>query len=234
MSKDSYTAIMIEPRQHPAMRFVLHNFLENLDARWNFILYHGIDNEDWLKQLVQSAFSSEDHKRITFRKIAVKNLTLGQYSSIMTNSQFIQTIPTEIFLVFQTDSMICKPYRDLIYEFMEYDYVGAPWHEIPRGAWKTQVGNGGLSLRRKSAMLTIARTLPYSAGYAEDMYFSEGCDRLHMKKPSWEKAKEFAIETQYNPRSFGIHRAWRWTSVSEEQCPGYSELVKLNNLSHLN
>jgi len=228
MSEFSYTAIMIEPRQHPAMRFVLQNFLENLDTRWNFILYHGIDNEDWLKTLVQSAFSSEDQKRIIFRKIVVKNLSLQQYSSIMTNSQFIQTIPTEIFLVFQTDSMICKPYRDLIYEFMDYDYVGAPWHEVPRGPWKTQVGNGGLSLRRKSAMLTIARRVPYSPGYPEDMYFSEGCDKLSMKKPTWEKAKEFAIEMQPSLKSFGVHRAWRWTTVTEEQCPGYSELVKLN------
>lgn len=231
--KQSYTAIMIEPRQHPATRFVLQNFLENLDARWNFILYPGLDNDEWMKTIVKS-FSVEDQNRITFRKVAVKNLTLEQYSSIMTNSQFIQTIPTEMYLVFQTDTMICKPYKDLIYEFMDYDYVGAPWHEVPRGLWKTQVGNGGLSLRRKSAMLKIARTVPYSPGYAEDMYFSEGCDKLGMKKPTWEKAKEFAIETQSSSKSFGIHRAWRWTTVSEEQCPGYLELLKLNNLSHLN
>ena len=231
--KQSYTAIMIEPRKHPATRFVLQNFLENLDARWNFILYPGLENEEWMKTIVKS-FPLEHQDRITFRKVAVKNLTLEQYSSIMTNAQFIQTIPTEMYLIFQTDTMICKPYKDLIYEFMDYDYVGAPWHEVPRGLWKTQVGNGGLSLRRKSAMLKIARTVSYSPGYPEDMYFSEGCETLGMKKPTWEKAKEFAIEMQPSLKSFGVHRAWRWTAVSEEQCPGYLELLKLNNLSHLN
>ena len=133
-----------------------------------------------------------------------------------------------MFLLFQTDSMICKPYRERIYDFMEYDYVGAPWHEVVRYPWKTQVGNGGLSLRRRSAMVRIAVNIPYIPGYPEDMYFSEGCDRLGLKKPTWAKAKEFAIETQASPSSFGIHRAWRWTSVAEEQCPGYSELVRLN------
>lgn len=231
--KESYTAIMIEPRQHPAMQFVLQNFLENLDSRWSFILYHGIDNEDWMKTIVGGC-SIEDQNRITLRKVVVKNLTLDQYSSIMTNSEFIQRIPTEMFLVFQTDSMICKPYKDLIYEFMKYDYVGAPWHEVPYGSWKTQIGNGGLSLRRKSAMLMITNTVPYSSGYPEDMYFSEACDTLKLKKPNWSKAKEFAIEMQPSLKSFGVHRAWRWTTVSEKQCPGYLELVKLNTLSHLN
>jgi hypothetical protein len=78
-------------------------------------------------------------------------------------------------------------------------------------------------------MLKIARTVPYSPGYPEDMYFSEGCDKLGMKKPTWEKAKEFAIEMQPSLKSFGVHRAWRWTTVTEEQCPGYSELIKLNS-----
>ena len=229
----SYTAIMIEPRQHAAFRFVISNFLENLDARWNFILYSGLDNDTWMQSIVKS-FRLEDQKRITLRKVAVKNLTIEQYCSILTNPQFIQTIPTEMFLIFQTDTMICKPYKDLIYDFMDYDYVGAPWHEVPHGLWKTQVGNGGLSLRRKSAMLAIARTAQYSPGYPEDMYFSEACDRLRMKKPTWEKAKEFAIEMQPTAKSFGVHRAWRWTTVSEEQCPGYLELLKLNTLSHLN
>ena len=232
--RESYTALIIEPRQHPALRFVLQNFLENLDSQWNFILYHGLDNEQWMKSIVHQSFSPEDQNRITFRKIGLKNLTLDQYSSIMTNPQFIQSIPTEMFLVFQTDSMICKPYKHLIYDFMEYDYAGSPWHEVPCDRWKTQVGNGGLSLRRKSAMLKIARTIPYSPGYPEDMYFSEGCDKLAMKKPTWAKAKEFAIEMQPNSKSFGIHSPWRWTIVTEDQCPGYLELVKLNSLSHLN
>lgn len=227
--KELYTAIMIEPREHPAMRFVLHNYFQGLDSRWNFILYHGIDNEYWLKNMVKTVFSS-NMNRITFRMININNLTLDQYSSIMVSEQFIQTIPTEMFLIFQTDSMICMPYKDTIYDYMKYDYVGAPWHETIRPPWKTHVGNGGLSLRRKSKMLEIVRNIQYIPGYPEDMYFSEGCDTLGMKKPGWEKAKEFAIETQMSAKSFGVHKSWRWTNVTEQQCPGYSELVRLNSL----
>ena len=225
-----YTAVMIEPRKHPAMRFVLNNFLENLDVRWNFIIYHGTDNEQWLKDLINSEFPSSIN-RITLGKIDIANLNLHQYSSIMVSSEFIQIIPTEMFLIFQTDSMISKPYKDLIYQYMDYDYVGAPWFKVPRGLWKCQVGNGGLSLRRRSKMLEIARTQPYIYGYPEDMYFSEAAGKMGMNKPSWEKAKEFSIETQHSPKSFGIHRAWlQKLDISEEQCPGYSELLRLNML----
>lgn len=223
-----YTAVMIEPRKHPAMCFVLNNFLENLDLRWNFIIYHGTENEYWLKDLINSEFPSSIN-RIKLGKINTDNINLHQYSSIMVNSQFIQQIPTEMFLIFQTDSMICKPYKDLIYQYMDYDYVGAPWFEIPRDPLKCQVGNGGLSLRRRSKMLEIAITQPYIYGYPEDMYFSEAAEKMRMNIPSWTKAKEFSIETQYSPKSFGIHKAWIFMKyITEEQCPGYTKLVELN------
>ena len=51
-----YTAICIAPRQHPVMRFVLQNFLENLDSRWNILLYHGRTNEQWLKDIITIHF----------------------------------------------------------------------------------------------------------------------------------------------------------------------------------
>jgi hypothetical protein len=40
-----YTAVIIEPLRHPALQFVLKNFLENLDERWGFLVFHGADNE---------------------------------------------------------------------------------------------------------------------------------------------------------------------------------------------
>jgi hypothetical protein len=34
---EKYTAIITEPRIHPAWKLVLNNFLTNLDERWNFL-----------------------------------------------------------------------------------------------------------------------------------------------------------------------------------------------------
>ena len=71
----------------------------------------------------------------------VDNLTIRDYNRLFTNKSFYDYIPTETFLIFQTDTMIFKEHKNLINNFLEYDYVGAPWLACK------QVGNGGLSLR---------------------------------------------------------------------------------------
>ena len=226
-----YTALIIEPRKHKAMAFVLQNFLENLDSRWRFIIYHGTENLEWLNELIDSDdFLLKNRYRIEFRLLPYANLTLNQYSSIMANPDFIRSIPTEMFLVFQTDTMICKPFKDTIYNFMEYDYVGAPWnYNLQDSITKGQVGNGGLSLRRKSKMLEIALNVRYNLyEFHEDAYFSGLLGHIHVNKPDYTKASTFSIETVYSPQAFGIHKCWGWTKeVTEEQCPGYGELLRL-------
>jgi hypothetical protein len=59
----------------------------------------------------------------------VDNLTIPDYNNLFINNyDFYDYIPTEIFLVFQTDTMINTQYKHLINDFLEYDYVGAPWN----------------------------------------------------------------------------------------------------------
>ena len=36
------------------MEFVLENFLDNLDERWSFLIYHGTENEQWLNEIIKS------------------------------------------------------------------------------------------------------------------------------------------------------------------------------------
>ena len=56
-----------------------------------------------------------------------------------------------MFLVFKTDTLICKKHKDLIYEFMHYNYVGESWFETywNKNTCTNKVGNDGLSLRKK-------------------------------------------------------------------------------------
>jgi hypothetical protein len=212
-----YTAVIIEPRKHPAMKFVLNNFLDHLDERWNFIIFHGTENEEWVKQF--------QGPRITYVNLNVANLTTAEYSKFCTTSEFYEKIPTEMFLIFQTDTMICPSEKNLIYDFMKYDYVGAPF--IYMG--KVSVGNGGLSLRRKSKMLEIIHKYPYN-GEPEDVYFST----KPLYKPSVEEAKLFSMESIYSERCFGIHKAWVFHQVDCELFPQLRNLVRLNDSKFMN
>jgi len=243
---NKYTALIVEPRKHPSLEFVLDNFLSNLDDKWIFIIYCGLQNQSWVENIINTKFDKYKYK-ITIKQLGVDNLTIDDYNKLMTNVNFINQIPTEIFLIFQTDTMICEGNKDLINDYLKYDYVGAPWNSNWVPAWILKnmnvlnrfnelnnesgfVGNGGLSLRRKSKMLEILNNCPYTKDILEDVYYSIGCKNIHINKPSFELAKLFSIETIYSPKSFGIHKSWNYIpNILDDQCTNYSKLVELNN-----
>lgn len=221
-----YTAIILEPRKHAALEFVLRNFLDNLDDRWKIIVYHGTKNREWLEEIIQNNLQ-QYASRISVKNLVVENLlTSSEYSKILTTRSFIEAIPTETFLVFQTDSMINPKYRNLIYKFMDYDYVGAPW------PWEwLDVGNGGLSLRKRSTMLKILDAFgPYDGPY-EDQFYSVHCKSVGGKKPTRDEAREFSIEQIYNDYSFGMHKSWLHIPNRVDdlcnQCEGLRTLIEL-------
>jgi len=229
-----YTAIIIEPRKHPAMHFVLKNFLENLDERWGFIIFHGTKNDQWLRDMINSEFSS-DKNRIQLNNLNLSNISWKEYNKLCSNSDFIEKIPTEQFLIFQVDTSICNSEKNLIYDFLKYDYVGAPWLITPGSdsEFCGKVGNGGLSLRRKSKMLEVIEKVPYPDNIAEDEYYCIYNKLVTLNRPTYEEAQLFSMETVYSGRCFGIHKPWLHEAGKvdlEIQFPGYNELVRLNSL----
>jgi len=220
-----YTAVIVEPRKHKAMRFVLKNFTDNLDYRWNFIIFHGTSNKEWLEEIIESLGSH----RIKLINLNVENIDWHGYNKLISTRSFIEQIPTETFLIFQTDTMISVPGKDLIYDFIHYDYVGAPW---PESILKEScyVGNGGLSLRKKSKMLEIIDNVPYPFQCPEDLYYCGINHNIPMYKPSWKESRLFSIESIHSERSFGIHKAWARLDIGplEKQFPGIGILKELN------
>ena len=221
-NKGIYTAIIVEPRQHNAMEFVLTNFTNFLDERWNFIIFHGTQNQEFVENIIDNKLQ-KDKDRIKLINLNVDNLTIHDYNTLFFDKSFYDNIPTETFLVFQTDSMICEKHKDIIYEFINYDYVGAPW------SFNKQVGNGGLSLRKKSKMLELLEKCSH-ANQNEDMIFANLSDCIHMNKPSFEDAKTFSIETVDSDKSFEIHKPWAYLQINDkinDFCPGFNELKNL-------
>jgi hypothetical protein len=219
-----YTAVIIEPREHPALEYVLNNFNDNLSNEWQFVVFHGNKNIEYTKNICNKIFAPD---RIKMVNLNIDNLTISDYSGLFYKPILYDNIPTEIFLIFQTDTVICSKHKELINEFLSYDYVGAPWHD-------ENVGNGGLSLRKKSKMLEIVEKCKNNMNgdtyLNEDMVFSHGCNIIDLKKPSFEQAKNFSIETVDNNKSFGIHKAYAYLDVNKlgEWCP---EIIKLKELN---
>jgi hypothetical protein len=221
-----YTAVIVEPREHKAFEFVMDNFLQNLSNEWNFIIFHGNKNKDFIQNILNNKFSNNIN-RIKMINLNVDNLTINDYNKLLVSKVFYEKIPTEIFLIFQTDSMICEKNKSLINKYLKYDYVGAPWaHE------NMIVGNGGLSLRRKSKMFEIIEECPYEENLNEDLYFSKKCIHLNNNVPNSNEAKHFSVETVYDESSFGVHKPWLFIqdelSSKIRQCKGLDTLIELN------
>jgi hypothetical protein len=126
--------------------------------------------------------------------------------------------------------MICPKYKEKINDFLQFDYSGAPWaHQ--------GVGNGGLSLRRKSKMLNKIRKCILngedSGTLNEDAFFSDDNCEAPLK-PDFENAKLFSSETVYSEKSFGIHASWKYLSNDDvkkqtKSCGnGLKTLIELN------
>jgi hypothetical protein len=211
-----YTAIIIEPRQHPAFLYVIKNVLTVLEC--NIIIYHGNLNKEFVKKMIEPL-----PKRIRLVHLNVDNFTPKEYSVFLkTNKNFYASIPTNTFLLFQTDSILFEKNKHLIRHFLKYDYVGAPWR------WNvlTGVGNGGLSIRNKSKMLEIIEKEPYN-DEPEDVFFSMN-KTIPLYKPSLQDATHFSVEYIYEPVTFGSHQPWLQKHTDFYKL--YPELVEFGKL----
>lgn len=117
-------------------------------------------------------------------------------------------------LIFQHDSGIL---RNGIDEFMEWDYVGAPWKmDAPWAHPERKGGNGGLSLRCPKKALSLIHKKPYSPSYGnEDVYFSRYLEEVNGKVAPYEVCKTFSVETEFCAGTFGYHAIDKHLSSSQ-------------------
>jgi hypothetical protein len=215
-----FTAVIVEPRKHSALAFVLKNMATLLPDGWKILVFHGNTNGEFVQDIInEMEFPSRFLKPIS---LDVDNLTSVQYNAMLMSSAFYKCIPTETMLIFQTDTMILEP--TYLTGFLSYDYVGAPWRK------SGEVGNGGLSVRKRTKMLTICQTvLPCQVN--EDVYFSMQ-PIIPLFKPSFQEAQKFAVETVFYEQPFGIHAPWKHLNEHEmgillERYPAIQQLMDL-------
>ncbi|CAE7408432.1 unnamed protein product [Symbiodinium natans] len=156
------------------------------------------------------------------------------YSKALTSPEFWKLITTPKVLLAQTDTWMCNGAHKHLKDFLQYDYVGAPWTSNMTRCPKKWVGNGGFSLRDREAMLRVTQSFrPEPDDLAEDLFF---CSHMQdsEKLPSHEVAKHFSREGFYEEESssnptmpnVGVHNL-RLTpddirKFFEGQCPGVS------------
>jgi Protein of unknown function (DUF5672) len=196
----NYVAVIVETRKHEDLllsirstMYYLNEFKSNV--KWGLQIFHGSDNKDFIK------FITKDWKNVNCENLEVDELTKKQYNDLLMTSDFWKKIKGEKILIFQTDSVLLRHGID---EFLEYDYVGAPWRKSKEGQF---IGNGGLSLRTKEVMINICDNYKETEHIWEDIYFIK-----HLKGqgvPDIEIAKRFSMEDVFSPNPLGVHNPIR-------------------------
>lgn len=151
-----------------------------------------------------------DEYGIEFIKID-KISSAREYDNFMIKD-FGKFIDSNHALIVQHDGIIYQPekWND---DFLNYDYIGAPWPASPKNG--NRVGNGGFSLRSKKFIDRNSELLGDKyCNEAEDVYIA--CTNYHILKnegfkyASPELASTFSYEQPHSIRyegSFGFHLA---------------------------
>jgi len=178
---------------HNAIQTLFH-FHKNLDSSWVIQVFYNsiyISLNHWLVQIKKFHVKRRDRFVFTDAGDNVKDRgTLNRF--LIFNTSFWRAIVGEVILIFQPDSCICSrsPYNiDL---FIDYDYIGAPFHYnwvtaaednpsvpfdelIPYDNNEFYGGNGGFSIRSRKAMIDcsmLASSNNTDYDGPEDIYYS--------------------------------------------------------------
>lgn len=104
-------------------------------------------------------------------------------------------------------------------EFLEYDYVGAPW------AWQQEPkfgGNGGFSLRSVNKCTELVKRMIYkgmSMGNC-DVFFTNNLHFVGGKVAPYEVCRRFSVEAMFELNTFGYH------AISSHLTPDQCEKIK--------
>lgn len=217
-------AVYIEFREMPHSECIIKNCVNKLDCQWSHTVVCGNDNYEMMQQICERI-----NKNIKLVKLDISNASFNDYNNLLLSVNFwSNTLSGKKILLYQSDSFI---FGSNINEFLQYDYVGAPFAEnsgillAPH-----QVGNGGLSLRTRAVMIAVlqqqqqqqqSHTSVYSSFVTnyqannqltqipEDIYFSQAIQQLRLGTVApFDIAAKFSIDTVWSNNSFGMHCMW--------------------------
>lgn len=205
-------AVLVEPRVHAKLIPIVDNFVTHLPLHWRLQLFLCADGIALVKSVESLSYWIESGRLLVF-PAAMNASSKGAYSALLQSEQFWLSIQGDPVLIFQTDSVLCRNSSRPIADFLQYDYVGAPWPKSYFAATKFNglCGNGGLSLRSKTMTLKAIRTFPINhfKGYHsehEDMWFCAAFQSLGAKFAPRDIAHDFAVEAVFNARPLGVHQ----------------------------
>jgi hypothetical protein len=185
--------------------------VNSINVDWDVIICTSHKNKSYYQKYIANA-KFIDHKLVNIER----GFDIDDYNSIMKSQDLWNQIKNYSHaLVIQDDGYIL---RKGIEKFLEYDYVGAPWNPqyvqiCHTDIGVSDIGNGGLSLRKVEAMIQCIEqhedslNMLFKKGMQvipEDVFFS----KFVRNKPTTQIASQFSFEMVFNKDAIGFHKPW--------------------------
>lgn len=203
--------VIVEPRCHEDLSAVLSNVSYMLPYAALTIIHSEV-NAKYIAQIVGPGPTN-----IRMLQLLPDNMSLAQYSKFMMCPKLWTSLVCDKILIFQTDTGI---FRNNVLDFLHVDYIGAPWVTNDWGHPESPpclVGNGGFSLRSRTAMLEASQA-PASRTFRgpEDVYFVTYVwnNSHNYELASFALATRFSMESVVSNRPFGFHKPWDYHAYS--------------------
>lgn len=197
-------AVIVEFRVLEQLIVIVHNVNHHIPPMWPIQMFHGIENEQLIRN---STLAPLIESGKVFLTLMNETYDKNRTNELLTNTSFWQRVRGEKILFFQIDSIMCSNSPHKITDYLQYDYVGAPWDKD----WfsfnkRYRVGNGGFSLRTRSKVLALLESVPYDSRLPEDVWMAQNMHRVKGWIPPVSVAKTFAVESILYERPLAVHR----------------------------
>lgn len=227
----SKEAVFVEFREFPHVEFLIRNAIMRLGSDWSYTVVCGNENYNFMIYICNNI-----SKNIKIIKTVNDNISISEYNYLLKSVDFWEMLIGDTILIYQEDSFI---FNDNIEQFIQYDYIGAPWH---KGLLPISVGNGGISLRSKQVMIDVIEAVNKENKFikeiiSEDVFFSKHMQRLNIGSVAdWDTASQFSSELFYNGESFAGHQFWLsdsfWKNRLYDSIYSYMDKFKTEILLH--
>lgn len=215
--------ILVDTRENELSLISAKSALMNTEGKWHLLIITSSQAQNYYKTNLPCCI-------IQTHPLIEKRFDIDIYNDILEDINLwssLKELGYEKALVIQDDGIII---RKGIEKFLEYDYVGAPWADIPDNKYikdnlsERLVGNGGLSLRSIQTMIDICEKYGDSKlecfynninRIPEDVFFVKYLDKVGAKVPKREDATYFSMEQVINVNCLGIHKFWVYHSYKD-------------------
>ncbi|KAI3392567.1 hypothetical protein diail_5509 [Diaporthe ilicicola] len=169
---ESKVALLIENRANPILAPLMLHFISVVPPDWRFRFMGSVESVEHLNKSVAIREQVNLGKLdLTYIPSNMSVSSQEEISRFLTTMWLYETVlaPAEWLLIFQTDSILCANSQLNLNDFLDYDWIGAPWNPGSRFG-----GNGGLSIRRVSAIRDVLRSQARADfSEAEDVWLTE-------------------------------------------------------------